>query len=217
MKKRFTLLLCLALILGMTACGGRSGPDPVPPRESSTADAPSASSGEAAPPAPAPEAPESQTPVPEEPEEIEGASSADFTVPIVDLEDNPLEGSASFTIWFPDTWSLEDRTFYNEEGLKAAEVMPALPYADNSIFDRLAEKYPDGDPIEVTLGGLSGKYYYSQTPSSDPAFATSFDDVIIYCVKREDHLLRIGFFPLRGAGGVGPQRERFQSAIQRIK
>lgn len=220
MKKQIARILCLALALGLTACGGKTGQ--APPPEPSAPPAPPSSQGESIPPKgesvpPEPETPASPSASPEPEEEIEGALAAEFTVPVEEPDGGATGETVTFTLWFPDTWRVEGEALYNQEDVVVAEVAPAFPFTGPDVFDRLAEKYPDGDPIEVTLGGLSGKYYYVPGEVSDPAFATSVSDDILYCLEQGEHLLCIKFHPLRGAGGISGQREQFQGDIKRIR
>lgn len=240
-NRLISLLLCLSLLLTLAACGsggrgaGGSASSPEPsggggmvaskePGES----APAAPESESAPSAPensggsdhASSEPEQQPSAPSDQGEKapgdEAESGTAFTVGIEDLDGNPQEGTVDFSIRFPDTWTASGNVISTDEGYEIAEVMPCIPFADESIFDRLAEKYPDGDPIQVTVGTLPGKYFYAQTPMQDPAFSSSFETHILYYLEYGDYLIGIKFNPAFGVG-IGTQRENFQADIQSIR
>lgn len=152
-----------------------------------------------------------------EPEEnLEDNTMKQFVTPLTDANGESLTGTATFSIQFPEGWTVSDNLVYDLEGRQVAEILPSIPFEDESIFDKLAEQYPDSDPISVTVGGLSGMCFYHQTLSDDPAFAGRFNNELFYYLELEDELVCIKFIPALGMG-VGTQREAFQADIKAIK
>ena len=223
MKHILPFLLALLLL---AACGGKTAPsssqkDPVSgggPVASQPIDAPD--DPEPAPEAspdesPDPPAPESEAPGPEDAPE-EGLSNR-FVTTLTGIDGEVLTGTVEFSIEFPDDWTTSDNLIYDAEGRQTAEILPSIAFEGESVYDTLAERYPDSEPIPVTVGGLSGKCFYDEIPMpNDPDFPTGFKSEIVYYLERGDELFCMRFIPAYGVG-VGAQREAFQAEIKVIK
>lgn len=149
----------------------------------------------------------------------ENIAAEEFLADLVDIGGNPVGNSIGFSIQFPGSWTAEGNILYNEEARKIAEVLPCIVVEEDNIFDKLAEKYPDGEPRNVAIGNLPGKCYDSQTEVTEGEFAGTFNNELVYYFRVQDSsferecLIGIKFYPAFG-GGIGTQREAFQSAIQ---
>ncbi len=234
-RKRYFYLAIITSMILLAGCAARSQPASVP--ESSSVSSNEASVKESS--SEETESASSETPQstskeanqiesssePEASSENETAGNAEnipageFFADFVDMDGNPIGNSMVLSIRLPDSWTADGNIIYNEDKRKIAEVLPCIMTEDNTAFDKLAEKYPDGDPRDVTIGKLSGKCYYSQTEITEGEFAGTFHNELVYYFKIQDdlyegfYLIGIKFYPAFG-GGIGPQREAFQSAIQ---
>lgn len=157
---------------------------------------------------------ESETTEPEE--NMEDNTMERFVTTLTDTDGKALTGTVEFSIEFPENWTVSDNLVYDAEGRQVAEILPSIPFEDESIFDKLAEQYPDSDPITVTVGGLTGRCFYYQTPVDDPAFAGRFNNELYYYLEKGNDLICIRFTPALGVG-IGTQREEFQADIKAIK
>lgn len=214
----WTAVLALWLVLVLGACGGKEKA----PLSGGGAVAPGGT-GPAAVDIPEPPAED----IPQGPAEPAGGESSSaeapeedggirFTVGMAEADGTPLEGTVELSVRLPEGWTVSGSVICNEEGRQVAEALPCLPFPDESVFDRLAERYPDGDPVKVTLGGLSGRYYYDQTTVAEGPFAGTFENHILYFLEQGELLVCIRFDPAPG-GGIGTQREQFQKDILSVR
>lgn len=138
-----------------------------------------------------------------------------FVTPLIDADGKSLTGTVVFSIKFPKDWTVSGNLVYNTEGRQIAEILPSIPFKDESIFIKLSEQYPNSDPTSVTVGGLPGMCFLHQTLSDNPAFARKFNNELFYYLELEDELVCIKFIPAFGVG-IGTQRETFQADIKAI-
>lgn len=149
-------------------------------------------------------------------------TTKEFVTPLTDANGESLTGTVTFSIQFPEGWTVSDNLVYDIEGRQVAEILPSIPFEDENIFDKLAEqypdKYPDSDPIPpVTVGGLSGRCFRCWIPMDSPAFGRWEKLEFIYYLERDNDLICFKFFPASGLGGFGTQREIFQADIKVIE
>lgn len=147
-------------------------------------------------------------------ENIDYSKMKQFITPLTDAGGAEI-GVLSFAIQFPEGWAALDNLVYDTEGRQIAEILPSIEFEDEGILDKLAEQYPDSDPISVTVAGFSGVCFIHQTPLNDPAFAGSFKNEVFYYLEVEDWLICMKFIPAPGVG-IGTQREAFQADIKAI-
>lgn len=238
MKRCFTFILSLFFALSLTACGDRTAPSSGFPSDGAGLVAPQPEDVPDAPDIPD-ENPDTSsedfttatedesTPVTEnipvqntedeatDPKEnIDYSKMKQFITPLIDVAGGEI-GVLSFAIQFPEDWTVSDNFIYDAEERQIAEILPSILFEDESVFDKMAEQYPDSEPISVTVAGFSGICFIHQTPSDDPAFVGSFNNEVFYYLEVEDWLICIRFIPAPGVG-IGTQRETFQTDIKAI-
>ena len=140
--------------------------------------------------------------------------SVAFQMDLESVDGESVGGFMDFTLQMPASWTVSTHNdIYDGEGLLTAEVLPWIWDTGGTAFDRLAEKYPNAELVDASIGDLTGKRFTLQTPVEG---MTAVNNEIYYYLRWSDYLIGIKFHPKAGIGGIQPQREDFESRVRII-
>lgn len=145
--------------------------------------------------------------------------TAAFNADVVNFDGNSVGSYYEFAVQMPASWTVSNGGIYDDEGLLTAETLPWIWTSgidDDTAFARLYERYPDAEPIDVTIGDLAGKRYRLDNMMTEGPFVGAYDPELYYYLKSYDLLVGIKFYPKRGIGGILNQREDFESSIRLV-
>ena len=124
-----------------------------------------------------------------------------------------------FSLLLPKNYVIESNIIYEDNtelARKIAEIESVDMISDTespfSTYDRI---YSDAENIsECRFGIYSGKRYSIQKEVSEGGM-TGFQNTIVYCIKLENNIVSIIFYPQRGIG-IDKQRNDFEKILSSI-
>ena len=148
----------------------------------------------------------------------DGAASEESFV--VDVPENQIRMALDNLFpTLPENVAIEGNVLYDtENAIVMAELTAVESIEDPSDpFFHYDQLYAEAVQIEEgNWGGYSGKWYWLQEEITGEAVG-GFENHIVYCIQAEESMILITFHPVRGIGGIGPQREAFEEILDTIR
>lgn len=186
-RKTLILLLVLCIMSGLVGCQNNSSPS-----QSDSTSVPSSES-------------ESSS------ESVANTESSNVTPEPSATAEYEING-VSFNIDAPAEWTIGPDGIYKEYHM--VDILGFEAISDtNNPFQVYDERYSDAILVrEYTTSNYTAKYYHLQEETD-----YGKNNELVYCMKVDDKMVQLVFYPSFGTGGIGTQREEFELVLDTIE